>query len=259
MTFAPGFSFYELRTTEPASAAAFYTEVAALVLAAPPRGAERGPACFVDAHGRAWGCVTELPAAARALGAPPHWLGHVGVADVESTVSRLVAAGAQPIGAPRVDVDGRPVVALKDVGGAPFALAYARSEPGASPVAWQELHAPSVDAAAAFYAALGWSPATALVPGASYVAGGWGAAAARTSIVGSVTAESGIHPHWSFGFDVPSLARALDAVVRRGGRALVVGDHPSGARVAACEDAQGAAFTLREPLPPPSPAAPLPT
>jgi len=46
--------------------------------------------------------VATLPEPARARGAPAHWLGHVGVADVDATADRIVALGGEQLG-PRRD------------------------------------------------------------------------------------------------------------------------------------------------------------
>jgi hypothetical protein len=56
----------------------------------------------------------------------------------------------------------------------------------------------------------------------------------------------GVHPHWLFHFPVADLEAALAAVRARGGRALAPNLLPSGDRVVACEDPQGAAFGLLE-------------
>ena len=53
--------------------------------------------------GLPWGDVfslAPLPERAKAAGAPPHWLGHVGVEDVALTGQRLEERGAQRLGPP---------------------------------------------------------------------------------------------------------------------------------------------------------------
>ncbi|HXX68671.1 MAG TPA: VOC family protein [Polyangiaceae bacterium] len=72
---AARFTRYAIRTTEPQAARAFYEEVLATDL--------------WDADVK----LSRLPEQAIARGAPPHWLGHLGVDDVEGTVNRLVALG----------------------------------------------------------------------------------------------------------------------------------------------------------------------
>src|SRR5262245_17134006 len=42
--------------------------------------------------------VVPLPARAQAMGAPAHWLGHIGVSDVETTAEKIVGMGGQRLG-----------------------------------------------------------------------------------------------------------------------------------------------------------------
>src|SRR6185295_17780185 len=44
--------------------------------------------------------VWQLHEQARARGAPAHWLGNVGVTDVDATLRRWLALGAEPLGPP---------------------------------------------------------------------------------------------------------------------------------------------------------------
>jgi predicted enzyme related to lactoylglutathione lyase len=77
---AARFVRYELRTTTVDEARAFYAELLG---------------------GDLWGDdvgIAPLPDQALARGARPHWLGHLGVGDVDGTVNRLVALGAQQLG-----------------------------------------------------------------------------------------------------------------------------------------------------------------
>jgi predicted enzyme related to lactoylglutathione lyase len=61
-----------------------------------------------------------------------------------------------------------------------------------------------------------------------------------------VEGRPGVPTHWLF-FSVPSLDVAVDRVRTHDG--IVIGpiELPNGVRVAACDDAQGAAFSLVEP------------
>lgn len=95
------FHHFELRTIDVAAARQFYE----LVLGAP-----------LDA------LVTELPAIARARGAPSHWLGHLHVAELELTLASFLQAGAERLGPARTCDDGAPVIGLRDPFGAAIAL-----------------------------------------------------------------------------------------------------------------------------------------
>src|SRR5678815_2786111 len=81
------FCHYELRTTDVNAARDFYSDLLGWSF---------------------WGegiDVVPLPAQASARGAPPHWLGHIGIDNVAETVGRFVQHGATPLGPP-VRTDG---------------------------------------------------------------------------------------------------------------------------------------------------------
>ena len=61
-----------------------------------------------------------------------------------------------------------------------------------------------------------------------------------------IAGRPGVHPHWLFHFRVAALEPALAAVRAAGGLVLDPLTLPNGARIAVCDDAQGAAFALQE-------------
>src|SRR5437879_6532248 len=78
------FCRYDLRTTDPDAARGFYSDVVGLDFTGGPSPEE--PSMLA---------VWPLHEQARARGAPAHWLGHLGVADVEATARRLVEIGSE--------------------------------------------------------------------------------------------------------------------------------------------------------------------
>ncbi|WP_437726961.1 hypothetical protein [Sorangium sp. So ce861] len=77
-----------------------------------------------------------------------------------------------------------------------------------------------------------------------------GAGESSSGLISGVQGRPGVHTHWLFFFpvfSVSSLDVAVDRVRRHGG--IVIGHIalPNVVRVAACDDAQGAAFGLVEP------------
>jgi predicted enzyme related to lactoylglutathione lyase len=207
------FTGCELRTTDVAGAQAFYEGVL----------------------GDAPAAVTALPAQAIARGAPSHWLALVRVADVASEEAAWLAAGAEKLGPTRDDGS----VVLRDPFGAAIALT---SKPGDGARAWHELHVIDPAGAFAFYAArLGWSRVG--EPAADEaITFAWGGAA-----IGRITALArtpGVHTHWVFYDEVDGFDGATSRVRSLGGTVTEVRAVP-GARVAYCEDPQGAAFGLR--------------
>ena len=94
-------------------------------------------------------------------GAPPHWMGAIGVEDVDEAARKAEAAGASVVVPPTgIPETGRFAV-LTDPQGAVFSVYSSASEdwsPSEGVFVWDELHTTDVDAARAFYGELfGWS------------------------------------------------------------------------------------------------------
>lgn len=219
------FDRWVLRTTDVDAARAFYGTL------------------FGDA-----GEVAPLPAEALARGARPHWLGHLGVGDVEATAEAFLARGATRLGAVRAEARGR-VVTLRDPGGAVVALHPRVPMPLRNDVVLCALNTPDLARTSEAYCALfGWQRQASIALGEhgtlhtfSYESGG-----ARVGSFADTAGRPGVHPHWLFHFRVPSLATAIAYVREAGGLVLDPIALPDGGRVAVCDDPQGAAFALRE-------------
>ncbi len=200
--------------------------------------------------------IVPLPAEALARGARPHWLGYLGVSDVEGVARAFVAEGATPLGPLRPTVTGGAVAGavaiLRDPGGAVVALATPSSTPVRADVVWHSLNTADLARATASYCALmGWrlTDVVDLGPQGRHHQFAWGPGGASVGSVGSMAdlaGRPGVHPHWLFHFRVAALEPALAAVRAAGGLVLDPVMLPSGARVAVCDDAQGAAFALQE-------------
>jgi predicted enzyme related to lactoylglutathione lyase len=224
------FCRFELRTTDVAAARAFY---AALL-------------------GDAGADIVPLPAEAAARGARAHWLGHLGVEDVERTARAFVALGATRLGPTRPTAEGREVAIVRDPGGAVVALATLPSAPVRSDVVWQALNTSDLERCITSYRELfGWSFTERHDLGALgvYHSFTWLPGGASVGSMADITGRPGVHPHWLFHFRVAALEPALATVRAAGG--VVIGPIvlPGGERIAVCDDPQGAAFALREGLP----------
>jgi predicted enzyme related to lactoylglutathione lyase len=94
-------------------------------------------------------------------GAPPHWMGAIGVVDVDETARKAEAAGASVIMPPTGIPDTGRFAVLADPQGAVFSVYSSESEdasPSEGVFVWDELHTTDVDAAKSFYRELfGWS------------------------------------------------------------------------------------------------------
>lgn len=235
------FCWYELRTTDLPAARAFYADVVGLAVSPDLRFAAQ-PAGIVC------GEITTVPARAAAMGAPAHWLGHIGVADVDAAVRRFVALGAQQLGATETRADGAVVAVLRDPLGAVVAVS---SRASTSTLAWCDLHTRDGAQAAAVYGDMfGWP-----IVGAHELGPGLGvyrpfAWRPGSPVVGGFTElarRPGVHTHWLFSFAVADIDAAAARVRGGGGRVTHEPlDVQGGARLVSCEDPQGAAFALRQ-------------
>ena len=131
---------YELRTRDPDAARVFYAEVL---------DTEFWNSDSVSA--------SLLPERAVAAGAPPHWLGHIGVRDVAGTVDRIIALGGARLG-PRQSAAGDSAQAvLRDLSGAVLALGSDTVSSRPSPVTWHLHHSQDHQVSFAWYGGLfGW-------------------------------------------------------------------------------------------------------
>ncbi|MEZ4701141.1 MAG: hypothetical protein R2834_12465 [Rhodothermales bacterium] len=223
------FSRYDLRTTDLAGARAFYEQLF-------------GPG-FWSEDVR----LTPLPEQAIARGAPAHWLGYIGVEDVEAIAGQIVAAGGMRRGPTLVDDDGIRRAALSDPFGAGVGVASGLGDVFAD-VAAHLHHSNDPEAASVYYANLfGWSIAEVdATPadmgrhlGFSY--GGDGAPVGRFTDAARLPQ---VHHQWQYFFPTGDIDTAVALVKAGGGIALPIVNLLDGTRVVACDDPQGAAFGL---------------
>jgi uncharacterized protein len=126
-------------------------------------------------------------------------------------------------------------------------------------VAWHQLHSRDRDRSWAVYAELfGWTSRTGDInvehdgghePEGGYRMFRW-QGMERAKDVGSMANTArlpGVHAHWLYYFPVDNLDTTLAKVTARGGLALPPVTLPNGDRLAACEDAQKAAFGVVQP------------
>jgi predicted enzyme related to lactoylglutathione lyase len=203
--------------------------------------------------------VVQLHEQAVAKGARPHWLGFLDVDDVDQIMSAFVARGATRLSPTWVNPVGLQGATMRDPGGAVLALAKppgsthesggaARSLPH---VVWYLLHTADVERAKASYRELlGWEFQEPVELGGHGVFHpfAWEPGGAPVGSMSDISTRPGVHPHWLFQLHVDALDPAIDAV-RAGGGVIVdtVTVPGSTARIAVCDDPQGAAFALRSP------------
>jgi hypothetical protein len=243
---SPRFGRYDLRTTDPVAARRFYAEAVGLDVPEGRPSADRSsgePSILA---------VWPLHEAARARGAPAHWLGQIGVEDVEGTVSRLVERGSERLGPTIRASDGADYATLRDPLGAVLAVRATARRPHDSPVAWHHLATRDVERAWAVYAdVFGWT-ATGTIdvpdPAGGYRMFGWDGDGKSAGTMANTARAAGVHVHWLYFFSVTGIDAVLARVRASGGRVpMAATSLPNGDRVVACDDPQGAAFGLYEP------------
>ena len=246
------FLWYELTTTDTEAAKAFYARVVGWgTQAASTPGMTYS--LFTVGEDPVSGLM-DLPAAARTMGIKPHWIGYVGVGDVDATAELIKRLGGA-VHVPPTDVPniGRLSV-VADPQTATLALVK-WLQPGEQQTAelgkpghvgWHELLAADRAKAFAFYRELfGWRRVvTEMDPIGTYQlfsAGG-------QTIGGMFTKPPMMPmPFWLYYFNVGDVDAAAQRVETGGGQILegpvAV---PSGGRVVRCMDPQGAMFALEE-------------
>ena len=223
------FCHYELRTIDVEAARVFYSDLLGWHF---------------------WGEgieVVPLPAQASARGAPPHWLGHIGVDDVTETVARFVQHGGTPLGPP-MRSDGAERAIVRDPSGAVVALTSVTTAARGHRIAWHVLNARDEAAAFAVYGDLfGWSPVDALDLGPDrgrHQTFRWDDSTHAVGSTSNSASQPQVHPQWLFFFATENLHASLALVRACGGLSVGIFETPDGHLLAPCDDPQGAAFGL---------------
>ncbi len=245
------FTWYELLTTDPESAPAFYGEFAGWTTEA-WEGAGHPYTQWMNGETPIGGVMT-LPDEAVRGGAPSHWLVHISTPDLAATKSKAVELGADVLHEIDIPSVGSFAV-IKDPQGAVFSafqpVGEAPGHDGPASVggfSWHELSADDWEREWDFYSLLfGWRKA----------------ASVEIDELGTYQMfDNGADPlggmfkhppdvpgtAWLVYIRVPDVDVALDKVRRFGGTVLSGPmDVPDGDRVAQCLDPQGAAFAVHE-------------
>lgn len=252
------FFWYELMTSDPTAALAFYGDV--IGWTAQPFGGDStdDPYQVVSGSAGPVGGVMAIPAEAKDCGMTPWWGGYVGSADVDADAARLTAAGGSVKRAPE-DITGVGRFAvIGDPGGATFMLLKGSSPEGmaAAPpmapghVGWHELYSGAFDADLAFYTGqFGWSQGDAMdmgVMGRYQLVSQTGAGDFDGMTGGIMPLPPGLPvPTWLFYFTVADIDRAADRVTSGGGTVLQGPvEVPGGGWIIQARDPQGAMFAL---------------
>ena len=253
------FVWYELMTKDSAAAQAFYTDVVGWGTT-PFEGASLPYTMWTKGEAPVGG-VFEIPASEKS---PPHWMGHVGVPDVDATTARVKELGGRVLMGPEdVPNVGRYVV-FADPQGAVIAafkglqeMSSGDAEPEPGDVSWHELATTDHEAAFAFYSDLfGWEKQQAMDMGegglyqmyglGDRMIGGMYNKSAGLPDADKNKAEPG-PPAWLYYISVADLNESVSKVKSKGGTIVVEPmEVPGGSRIAVGIDPQGAAFGLHQ-------------
>lgn len=245
------FVWHEHMTKDPKAAMAFYGDVVGWKTQ--PSENAQGYTMWVGPQGPMGG-VMELPADAAKMGAPPHWMGDVQVADVDATVELAKTLGGKVHHAPSDIPNVGRFAVLADPQGASFAVFKpsvamdAHDHAKAGEICWNELVTSDSKAAFAFYSQLlGWKSIQDMDMGpmGTYRIFGVG----ETQLGGMMDAPKGapMPPMWVFYAATENLDAGIARATAQGAK-VINGpmDVPGGGRMAQLIDPQGAVFALHQ-------------
>ncbi len=244
------FVWFDLNTTDPAAARAFYAKVVGWGDAL--WGADYH--MFVTPDGKQIGGSVELSADAKAMGAPPAWLGYIGTPNVDATVKEAIALGATQLMPPMDIPEVGQFAILADPQGAVFAPFTAQGEaPGSEAAAtngevgWHELATTDPKGALAFYGKLfGWTLAESMDMGPQGVYHLFKRPGAEGN-TGGIYAKPDTMPvsNWLYYVRVDDLKKATEAIGKNGGNVMMGPiEVPGDDTILVAMDPQGAVFAL---------------
>ncbi|WP_022681410.1 VOC family protein [Sphingobium bisphenolivorans] len=252
------FFWYELMTSDPEAAIAFYRDVVGWTTASFGDDLSGEPYHVVSGSAGPLGGIMAIPAEAKDCGMSPWWGGYIGSADVDADAERLSAAGGSVKRAPE-DIPGVGRFAvMSSPGNAVFMLLKGSSPEGmeAAPpmadghVGWHELYSGDFDADLAFYTSqFGWGQGEAMDMGemGSYQLFSQSGSTSFETMSGGMMAlpKEMPAPLWLFYFAVPDIDAATEKVRAKGGTVLNGPmEVPGGAWIIQALDPQGAMFAL---------------
>jgi predicted enzyme related to lactoylglutathione lyase len=250
------FIWYELMTPDPDAAKAFYDAVVGWDIEPQPAGEMDYRMIRRSDGGNAGGVLRITPDMA-SHGARPTWLGYLNVADVDSTVASIEAAGGKtqmaPTDIPHVgriamvtDPQGAPFYVMKPMppGGDPKARSDVFSSDAEQLVGWNEIATSDQKAALDFYTSqFGWTKGEAMPMGDM---GDYQLLAHHDVPIGAIMTKAANRPtRWRFYFRVADIDAARSAIETAGGTVMHGPvEVPGGDRIVIASDPQGAEFAL---------------
>lgn len=252
------FVWYELMTSDPEAAKAFYEPVTGWSMTTSHgEPADDSYGFISNADGGMTGGILRLKPEMIDHGARPGWLGYVGVDDCDAAVKAVEEAGGRSLMPPMdIAMAGR-VALVADCSGAPFYVMTPTPPPGGgestafSPslvgrCGWNELLAGDAAEAIAFYIGLfGWGLPEPMDMGAM---GKYQFITHDGTMLGAIMQKPEqvpAPPHWNYYFRVPDITPAIAATESGGGK-IANGPMqvPTGDWIIQAFDPEGAFFCL---------------
>lgn len=258
---AGSFIWYELMTTDPDGAAAFYGDVVGWKIQAhsdPGAGGGVDYRMIVRDDGGNAGGVLGLSKEMCEGGARPCWLGYLYTPDVDAAITAIEADGGRTI-MPATDLPVGRIAMVADPGGVAFYVMNPIPPEGAPAdgnsdvydrradqrIAWNELYAPDIDVARAFYARhFGFEYNDKMPMGAM---GDYWFIDHGGETIGAMMQKPDQVPvgHWNYYIRVPDFEAAVERVKSAGGKILNGPmEVPGGEWIVNGMDPQGAMFSL---------------
>lgn len=247
------FVWYDLMTTDPEAAQAFYTSVVGWGT----QVWENSGMSYTmwTAGDTPIGGIMKLPDEAVAGGARPHWIGYVAVPDADATVARAQELGGKVIKpVTPIPTVGRFAVLADPQGAmiAPFTPEGSGPGPKLPPpvghFSWHELATTDPEAAFTFYADLfGWEKTSAMDMGEMGVYQMFGPGGVPFGGMYKKPAEQPGPPAWLHYARVPDVNAAVETIRQKGGQVLHGPvEVPGGDLIAMILDPQGGPFAVHE-------------
>jgi predicted enzyme related to lactoylglutathione lyase len=242
------FVWHELLTKDPKAAIAFYTEVVGWKTE--PFGDEY--VMWVGSQGPLGG-VMKLPEEAAAMGAPPHWVGHVQVENVDATAALVRKRGGKVYKEPEdIPTVGRFAVVADPQGAAislfkPSNVMTLHDVSKEGEFCWNELLTSDSAAAAEFYSSIfGWKiiQEMDMGPMGKYRIFGLG----ETGFGGMMTAPKGspMPSTWIYYAETPNLEATTKRATQKGAKVINGPMDVPGGHIVQLTDPQGVLFALHQ-------------
>ncbi|KHK91450.1 VOC family protein [Novosphingobium malaysiense] len=255
---AGSFIWYELMTTDPDAASAFYGDVMGWqVTGGGPQAKGIEYRHIIRSDGGSAGGMLTLTDEMLAGGARPGWFGYIHTRDIDATVEAILAEGGGVM-MPKTTIEVGSFALVTDPQGVPFyvmtpvppahdpdATSDVFSVDRPQTVRWNELVTPDDEAAVAFYGRhFGWTQEGAMPMGDL---GDYRFLQANGVGIGAVMKKADFMPAagWGFYFGVEDIDTAIAAAKAGGGNVLGEPDQiPGGEWTVHAFDPQGAFFGL---------------